>query len=106
MKKAQALSRGGNQLLLIRSNGDIEPHFRSIENCCLLVVLDGRSDVGNTGANCTQCVAQALARMSIRSGVKTCNLEAILRTSSAAALEPPIAACASTGRYDSTNSNR
>ena len=58
-------------------------------------MLDEVTDVGNIGAIVRSAYAFGADGL-ILSGVKTCNLEAILRTSSAAAFELPIAVCPST----------
>ncbi len=95
-KKAQALSRGGNHQGFIAQIKDIElTSFNEIKKGSFLVVLDEVTDVGNIGAIVRSAYAFGADGL-ILSGVKTCNLEAILRTSSAAALELPIAVCAST----------
>ena len=95
-KKAQALSRGGNHQGFIAQIKDIElASFNEIKKGSFLVVLDEVTDVGNIGAIVRSAYAFGADGL-ILSGVKTCNLEAILRTSSAAALELPIAVCAST----------
>ena len=95
-KKAQALSRGGNHQGFIAQIKDVElTSFNEIKKGSFLVVLDEVTDVGNIGAIARSAYAFGADGL-ILSGVKTCNLEAILRTSSAAAFELPIAVCAST----------
>ena len=95
-KKAQALSRGGNHQGFIAQIKDVElTSFNEIKKGSFLVVLDEVTDVGNIGAIVRSAYAFGADGL-ILSGVKTCNLEAILRTSSAAAFELPIAVCAST----------
>ena len=95
-KKAQALSRGGNHQGFIAQIKDVElSSFNEIKKGSFLVVLDEVTDVGNIGAIARSAYAFGADGL-ILSGVKTCNLEAILRTSSAAAFELPIAVCAST----------
>ena len=94
-KKAQALSRGGNHQGFIAQIKDVElTSFNEIKKGSFLVVLDEVTDVGNIGAIVRSAYAFGADGL-ILSGVKTCNLEAILRTSSAAAFELPIAVCAS-----------
>lgn len=89
-KKAQALARGGNHqgfLAKIKSMG-----FSSLEDVKdedFLVMLYGLSDVGNIGAICRSAYVFGAGALII-SGIKSLNLEAILRTSSGAALELPI----------------
>lgn len=89
-KKAQALAKGGNHQGYFAK---IEPiayaDFSSLKNSNFLLMLYGLSDVGNIGAICRSAYAFGVDGLII-SGVKSVNLEAILRTSSAAALELPI----------------
>lgn len=95
-KKAQALSRGGNHQGFVAQIKDIElSSFNEIKKGSFLVVLDEVTDVGNIGAIVRSAYAFGADGL-ILSGMKTCNLEAILRTSSAAAFELPIAVCPST----------
>jgi len=95
-KKAQAMSRGGNHQGFIAQIKDVElSSFNELKKGNFLVVLDEVTDVGNIGAIVRSAYAFGADGL-ILSGVKTCNLEAILRTSSAAAFELPIAVCPST----------
>jgi 23S rRNA (guanosine2251-2'-O)-methyltransferase len=95
-KKAQAMSRGGNHQGFIAQIKDVElSTFNELKKGNFLVILDEVTDVGNIGAIVRSAYAFGADGL-ILSGVKTCNLEAILRTSSAAAFELPIALCPST----------
>ncbi|ACZ11203.1 23S rRNA (guanosine(2251)-2'-O)-methyltransferase RlmB [Sulfurospirillum deleyianum] len=95
-RKAQALCHGGNHQGFI---AEIEPleltPFSAIKQGSFLVILDEVTDVGNIGAIVRSAYAFGADGL-ILSGMKTCNLEAILRTSSAAAFELPIALVPST----------
>jgi 23S rRNA (guanosine2251-2'-O)-methyltransferase len=95
-RKAQALSRGGNHQGFIAEIEDVNfTPFNQIKHGSFLMVLDEVTDVGNIGAIVRSAYAFGADGLII-SGVKSCNLEAILRTSSAAAFELPIALCPST----------
>lgn len=95
-RKAQALCHGGNHQGFIAEIDamNLTP-FNEIKHGSFLVVLDEVTDVGNIGAIVRSAYAFGADGL-ILSGVKNCNLEAILRTSSAAAFELPIALCPST----------
>ncbi len=95
-RKAQALSKGGHHQGFIAQIKDVEQaSFHELKKGSFLVILDEITDVGNIGAIVRSAYAFGADGV-ILSGVKTCNLEAILRTSSGAAFELPIAVCAST----------
>lgn len=95
-RKAQALSHGGNHQGFLAEIKDLElTPFSEIKHGSFLVVLDEVTDVGNIGAIVRSAYAFGADGL-ILSGVKSCNLEAILRTSSAAAFELPISLCPST----------
>jgi 23S rRNA (guanosine2251-2'-O)-methyltransferase len=95
-RKAQALCHGGNHQGFIARIKDLElTPFSEMKQGSFLVVLDEVTDVGNIGAIVRSAYAFGADGL-ILSGMKTCNLEAILRTSSAAAFELPIALCPST----------
>jgi len=89
-KKAQSLSRGGNHQGFI---ADIEPlvysDFSIAKNGKFVVILDRLTDVGNIGAIIRTAYAFG-ADAVIVSGVKTLNLESIIRSSSAAVFEMPV----------------
>lgn len=95
-RKAQAMSHGGNHQGFLAEIKDFElTPFNEIKQGSFLVILDEVTDVGNIGAIVRSAYAFGADGL-ILSGMKTCNLEAILRTSSAAAFELPIALCPST----------
>ena len=86
-KKAQALSRGGNHQGFI---AEIEPieytDFSDIKDGNFLLILDGLTDVGNIGAIIRTAYSFGADGVII-CGVKSMNLEAIIRTSSGAIFE-------------------
>jgi len=89
-KIAQSLSRGGNHQSFIAEINDLEySDFQTIKNTNFLVILNEITDVGNIGAIIRSAYAFG-ADAVIISGIKTINLEAIIRTSSGAAFELPI----------------
>lgn len=95
-RKAQALARGGNHQGFIAKIKAIElASFNELKKGTFLVILDEVTDVGNIGAIVRSAYAFGADGV-ILSGVKSCNLEAITRTSSAAAFELPIALYSST----------
>ena len=90
-KKAQAYAKGGNHqgFLLKISDLDFTP-FSLIKDSNFLLVLTALSDVGNIGAIVRTAYALGVDGIVI-SGVKSINLEGIIRTSAGAALDMPIA---------------
>lgn len=89
-QKAQALSRGGNHQGFIAEIEDLEfSSFEFAKNGSFVVVLNELTDVGNIGAIVRSAYAFGADALII-SGIKTINLEAIIRTSSAAVFELPI----------------
>ena len=90
-KKAQALSRGGNHQGFIAEIEDLDfAEFESIKNSNFLLILQGITDVGNIGAIIRSAYAFGVDAIII-SGIKSINLEAIIRTSSGAVFDMPIA---------------
>ncbi|MBL0686315.1 MAG: 23S rRNA (guanosine(2251)-2'-O)-methyltransferase RlmB [Sulfurospirillum sp.] len=89
-QKAQSLARGGNHQGFI---AEIEPlkysEFSIVKNGNFLVVLNELTDVGNIGAIVRTAYAFGADGL-IVSGIKTLNLEAIIRTSSGAIFELPV----------------
>ena len=89
-QKAQSLARGGNHQGYI---AEIEPlrysNFSSLKSGKFLVILNELTDVGNIGAIARSAYAFGADGL-IVSGIKTLNLEAIIRTSSAAIFELPV----------------
>lgn len=90
-KKAQALAKGGNHQGFLAKIKPLEfTNFEDLKSEDFLLMLYGLSDVGNIGAICRSAYAFGVGGV-IVSGIKSLNLESILRTSSGAALELPIA---------------
>ncbi len=89
-KKAQSLARGGNHQGFLM---EIEPlefsSFEHVKSGDFIVFLYGLSDVGNIGAICRSAYIFGADALVI-AGIKSLNLEGILRSSSGAALELPI----------------
>ncbi len=89
-QKAQSLARGGNHQGFIAQIEDLEySDFSSVKNGKFLVILNELTDVGNIGAIARTAYAFGADGLII-SGIKTLNLEAIIRTSSAAVFELPV----------------
>jgi len=89
-QKAQSLARGGNHQGFI---AEIEPlrysEFSAVKDGKFLVILNEITDVGNIGAIARTAYAFGADGL-IVSGVKTLNLESIIRSSSAAIFELPV----------------
>ena len=95
-RKAQALSRGGNHQGFIAEIEDMElADFNDIKKGSFLIILNEVTDVGNIGAIIRSAYAFGADGI-ILSGVKSVNLEGVIRTSSAAAFELPIVVYPST----------
>ncbi len=89
-KKAQALSHGGNHQGFIARIADLDlKEFKEVKNSSFLLILQGITDVGNIGAIIRSAYAFGVDAVII-SGIKSINLEAIIRTSSGAVFEMPI----------------
>ncbi len=89
-KKAQALSRGGNHQGFIAQIEDLEfGDFNEVKKGTFLLILWGITDVGNLGAIVRSAYAFGVDSIII-SGVKSVNLEAMIRTSSGAIFDIPI----------------
>lgn len=89
-RKAQAMCHGGNHQGFIAQIKDIEfSDFNEVKKGSFLVILNEVTDVGNIGAIVRSAYAFGADGLII-SGIKSINLEAIIRTSSAAAFELPI----------------
>lgn len=92
-KKAQSMAKGGNHQGFFLRLKDYElASLNDVKHTNFIVVLDGLTDVGNIGAICRSAYALG-ADAVIASGVKTLNMEAIVRTSSGAALSLPVVHC-------------
>ncbi len=89
-KKAQALSRGGNHQGFIAQIEDLEfGDFNEVKKGTFLLILWSITDVGNLGAIVRSAYAFGVDSIII-SGVKSVNLEAMIRTSSGAIFDIPI----------------
>ncbi|MCF6172655.1 MAG: 23S rRNA (guanosine(2251)-2'-O)-methyltransferase RlmB [Campylobacteraceae bacterium] len=89
-KKAQALCHGGNHQGFIAQIEDIDfTDFSKVKNSSFLLILQGITDVGNIGAIVRSAYAFGVEAIII-SGIKSINLEAIIRTSSGAIFEMPL----------------
>ncbi len=89
-KKAQALSHGGNHQGFIAEIEDMEfSNFSEVKKGSFFLILQGITDVGNIGAIIRSAYVFG-ADAVIISGIKSINLEAIIRTSSAAVFDMPI----------------
>jgi 23S rRNA (guanosine2251-2'-O)-methyltransferase len=90
-KKAQGLARGGNHQGFLL---EIEPYdfadIKSVKKDDFIVVLDGLSDVGNIGAIVRTCYALGVDSIVV-SGLKNFNPEGVVRTSTGAMLDMPVA---------------
>lgn len=89
-QKAQSLARGGNHQGFIAEIESLRySDFSIVKNGSFLIILDQLTDVGNIGAIVRTAYAFG-ADAVIVSGVKSLNLESIIRSSSAAVFEMPI----------------
>ncbi len=92
-KKAQALAKGGNHQGFFAKIKPLEfVNLYTLKDAKFLLMLYGLSDVGNIGAICRSAYIFGADGLII-AGLKSINLEGILRTSSGAALELPICFC-------------
>jgi 23S rRNA (guanosine2251-2'-O)-methyltransferase len=90
-KKAQAMARGGNHQGMFLKIEDIAfTPFSSLKKDDFIIVLHGITDVGNIGAIIRSAYALGVDSI-IVSGLKSLPLEALVRTSSGAIFEMPIA---------------
>jgi len=100
-KKAQALAKGGNHQGFLLDIDEFEfAHMKDVKKSDFIVVLDGLSDVGNIGAIVRSCYAMGVDSVII-SGLKNFYAAPIVRTSSGAMLDMPIAI--SYNSYDLAN---
>jgi len=100
-KKAQALAKGGNHQGFLLDIDEFEfAHMKDVKKSDFVVVLDGLSDVGNIGAIVRSCYAMGVDSIII-SGLKNFYAAPIVRTSSGAMLDMPIAI--SYNSYDLAN---
>lgn len=90
-KKAQSLAQGGNhQGFFLRLNEHVYNSIEELKEKNFIVVLDGLTDVGNIGAISRSAYSLGMDGI-IASGVKTLNTSGIIRTSSGAMLDIPLA---------------
>jgi len=90
-KKAQSLSRGGNhQGVLLEIEEFRFTPFAQIKESSFLVVLHGVTDVGNIGSIVRTAYALGVDGVVI-SGLKQLKMSGVIRRSSGAALDMPIA---------------
>ncbi len=90
-KKAQALSRGGNhQGFLMEIEEFSFAPFEDIKSELFLVILYGVTDVGNIGSIVRSAYALGADGL-ILSGIGSLQMEGVIRRSSGAALDLPIA---------------
>ncbi len=90
-KKAQALAKGGNHQGYFLEIDDFEySSFEDMKHGKFLLVLSGVTDVGNIGAMIRTAYVLGVDGV-ILSGIKRINSAAILRTSSGAMLDMPLA---------------
>lgn len=90
-KKAQALSRGGNhQGFLLEIEEFRFTPFKDIKQESFLVVLYGVTDVGNIGSIVRSAYALGADGL-VLSGIKSMQMAGVIRKSSGAALDLPIA---------------
>ncbi|MGK0255710.1 MAG: 23S rRNA (guanosine2251-2'-O)-methyltransferase [Arcobacteraceae bacterium] len=99
--KAQALAKGGNHQGFLLDIDELEfAHMKDVKKSNFIVVLDGLSDVGNIGAIVRTCYAMGVDAIVI-CGLKNFYAAPIVRTSSGAMLDMPIAV--SFNSYDLAN---
>ena len=100
-KKAQALAKGGNHQGFLLDIDEFDfAHMKDVKKSDFIVVLDGLSDVGNIGAIVRSCYAMGVDAIVI-CGLKNFYAAPIVRTSSGAMLDMPIAI--SYNSYDLAN---
>ena len=88
--KAQALCHGGNHQGFIAHIEDLQfAHFDAVKKDAFILILQGITDVGNIGAIIRTAYVFG-ADAIIISGIKSIQLESLIRTSSGAIFEIPI----------------
>jgi 23S rRNA (guanosine2251-2'-O)-methyltransferase len=89
--KAQSLARGGNHQGFLMKISDVGyVPFELLKKETFLLVLVGLTDVGNIGAIVRSAYALGVQGI-VLSGVKTMNLEGVVRSSTGAILDMPMA---------------
>jgi 23S rRNA (guanosine2251-2'-O)-methyltransferase len=92
-KKAQALAKGGNHQGFLLDIEEYEfTHMKDIKKSEFIVVMDGLTDMGNIGGIVRSCYAMGVDAIVI-SGLKNFYAAPVVRTSSGAMLDIPIAIC-------------
>lgn len=90
-KRAQAMAKGGNHQGFLADIVPLEPTpFERLKEEKFLVMLYGLTDMGNIGAICRSAYAFGAGGL-IVANIKNLNLESVVRTSSGAAFDMPIA---------------
>ncbi len=90
-KKAQALAKGGNhQGFLLKIKDFVFTEFGQLKQENFLVLLYGITDVGNIGSIVRSAYALGADGLVV-SGINSLRMEGVIRTSSGAALDLPIA---------------
>lgn len=87
---AQSMVKGGNHQGFIAEISQVVPYASPfIKKCDFIVVLSSITDMGNIGSLIRSAYALGVQALVI-SGIKEPNLEAMIRTSSGAALDMPL----------------
>ncbi len=99
--KAQSMAKGGNhQGFLLQIDEFAFADIKDVKKNEFIVVLDGLSDVGNIGAIVRSCYAMGVDAVVV-CGLKHFNPAPVIRTSSGAMLDMPVAVSLSS--YDLAN---
>ena len=89
-KAAQSMVKGGNHQGFIAEISQVVPYASPfLKSCDFIVVLSSITDMGNIGSLIRSAYALGVQALVI-SGIKEPNLEAMIRTSSGAALDLPL----------------
>ncbi|WP_295054358.1 23S rRNA (guanosine(2251)-2'-O)-methyltransferase RlmB [Sulfuricurvum sp.] len=89
-KAAQSMVKGGNHQGFIAEISQVVPYASPLlKKCDFIVVLSSITDMGNIGSLIRSAYALGVQALVI-SGIKEPNLEAMIRTSSGAALDMPL----------------
>ncbi len=89
-KAAQSMVKGGNHQGFIAEISQIVPYASPfLKKCDFIVILSSITDMGNIGSLIRSAYALGVDAIVI-SGIKEPNLEAMIRTSSGAALDMPL----------------
>lgn len=89
-KAAQSMVKGGNHQGFIAEISQVVPYASPfLKKCDFIVILSSITDMGNIGSLIRSAYALGVDALVI-SGIKEPNLEAMIRTSSGAALDMPL----------------